>query len=98
MPGRREPTAAPRCPAAEFNLPADLVLVAIGFSGPEPALPDALGLEPGADTTIGGHATNVPGVFAAGDARMGARLTVTAINDGRRCAREVERWLATRTA
>ena len=48
------------------------------------------------DTTIDGHATNVPGVFVAGDARMGSRLTVTAIDDGRRCGRAVDRWLATR--
>ena len=85
-------------PGTEFTLPADLVLVAIGFSGPEPALLDALGLERTDLTTVRGHATNVPGVFAAGDARMGARLTVTAINDGRRCAHEVERWLQTRRA
>jgi glutamate synthase (NADPH/NADH) small chain len=82
----------------EFTLPADLVLVAIGFSGPEQALLDALDLERTDLTTVRGHTTNVPGVFAAGDARMGARLTVTAINDGRRCAHEVERWLQTRRA
>ena len=82
----------------EFTLATDLVLVAIGFTGPEPGLPDALGLERAANTTVRGHATNVPGVFVAGDARMGARLTVTAINDGRLCAREVERWLTTRRA
>jgi glutamate synthase (NADPH/NADH) small chain len=85
-------------PGTEFTLPADLVLVAIGFTGPEPGLPDALGLERAENTTVRGHATNVPGVFVAGDARMGARLTVTAINDGRLCAREVERWLSTRRA
>jgi glutamate synthase (NADPH/NADH) small chain len=81
----------------EISLPADLVLVAIGFAGPEPELPTALGISPHpATTTIAGHRTDVPGVFAAGDARMGSRLTVTAIDDGRRCAREVDRWLATR--
>ncbi|MFT3865043.1 MAG: glutamate synthase subunit beta [Solirubrobacterales bacterium] len=81
----------------EITLAADLVLVAIGFTGPEPGLPRALGITPDpATTTIGGHLTEVPGVFAAGDARMGARLTVTAIDDGRRCARRVDRWLATR--
>jgi glutamate synthase (NADPH/NADH) small chain len=83
-------------PGGALHLPADLVLVAIGFAGPEAGLPDALGLSRGADTTIGGHATNVPGVFVAGDARMGSRLTVTAIDDGRRCGRAVDRWLATR--
>ena len=81
----------------EITLPADLVLVAIGFAGPEPELPTALGISPDpATTTIAGHRTEVPGVFTAGDARMGSRLTVTAIDDGRRCAREVDRWLATR--
>jgi glutamate synthase (NADPH/NADH) small chain len=84
-------------PGSEFTIPADLVLVAIGFSGAEPELPDALGLdlEP-QTTTIAGHLTDVPGIFSAGDARMGARLTVTAIDDGRRCARAVDKWLATR--
>jgi len=80
----------------EINLPADLVLVAIGFAGPEPELPAALGVALHPATTMVGHQTNVPGVFTAGDARMGSRLTVTAIDDGRRCAREVDRWLATR--
>jgi glutamate synthase (NADPH) small chain len=84
-------------PSSEFSLPADLVLVAIGFAGPEPELPLALGLEPDpATTTIAGHLTEVPGVFSAGDARMGSKLTVTAIDDGRRCARAVDQWLATR--
>jgi glutamate synthase (NADPH/NADH) small chain len=85
-------------PGGQLHLRADLVLVAIGFSGPEATLPDALGLSRGRETTIAGHATNVPGVFVAGDARMGSRLTVTAINDGRRCAHAVDRWLATRSA
>jgi glutamate synthase (NADPH/NADH) small chain len=85
-----------RLDGGEIRLPADLVLVAIGFSGPEPELPAALGVPHAADTTLANHATDVPGVFAAGDARMGARLTVTAIDDGRKCAREVDRWLATR--
>jgi glutamate synthase (NADPH) small chain len=83
-------------PGGELTLPADLVLVAIGFSGPEQALPDALGLDRGPQGTIAGHETGSAGIFACGDARMGARLTVTAINDGRRCAREVEKWLASR--
>jgi len=83
-------------PDGELSLPADLVLVAIGFTGPEAGLPDALGLPRAADSTLANRTTDVPGVFTAGDARMGARLTVTAIDDGRRCAREVDRWLATR--
>jgi glutamate synthase (NADPH/NADH) small chain len=83
-------------PGGEISLPADLVLVAIGFSGPEGALPDALGLGRGPQGMIAGHETGIAGIFACGDARMGARLTVTAINDGRKCAREVDRWLASR--
>jgi glutamate synthase (NADPH/NADH) small chain len=83
-------------PDGELILPADLVLVAIGFSGPEPELPDALGVAMGSRATLANHTTDVPGVFSAGDARMGSRLTVTAINDGRRCAHQVDRWLATR--
>jgi glutamate synthase (NADPH) small chain len=83
-------------PDGEIRLPADLVLVAIGFTGPEMELLDALGVTRTEDSGVGHHATDVPGVFAAGDARMGARLTVTAINDGRACARAVDAWLATR--
>ncbi len=84
-------------PDGHLSLPADLVLVAIGFTGPETQLPEALGLSRPDGTLLARHATDVPGVFAAGDARMGARLTVTAINDGRRCAHAVDRWLATRS-
>jgi glutamate synthase (NADPH/NADH) small chain len=85
-----------RLPDGEIRLPADLVLVAIGFTGPEMELLDALGVTRTEDSGVGHHATDVPGVFAAGDARMGARLTVTAINDGRASARAVDAWLATR--
>jgi glutamate synthase (NADPH/NADH) small chain len=83
-------------PDGEIRLPADLVLVAIGFTGPEMQLLESLGVTHTEDSGVGHHATDVPGVFAAGDARMGARLTVTAINDGRACARAVDSWLATR--
>jgi glutamate synthase (NADPH) small chain len=82
-------------PDGRIVVPADLILVAIGFTGTEVGLPEDLGVQM-MGTTIDNHVTDVPGVFSAGDARMGARLTVTAINDGRRCAREVDRWLATR--
>ncbi len=83
-------------PGTEFEIPADAVMVAIGFTGPEGALPESLGVECDESSWIRGHTTNVPGVFAAGDARMGARLTVTAIDDGKRCAQVVDRWLVTR--
>ncbi len=81
----------------EFRLPADLVLIAIGFSGPEPAGPiEQLGLSLDKRTAI--HAptfeSSIPGVFAAGDARRGQSLIVWAIAEGRRCARMVDRFLA----
>jgi glutamate synthase (NADPH) small chain len=83
-------------PGTEFELPADLVLIAIGFRGPEPnGAIGALGLELGRRGTVAarGFATSREGVFAAGDARVGQSLIVTAIAEGRRCARAVERWL-----
>lgn len=87
-----------RIPGTEFTLDAELVLVAIGFSGPEPAILDALEIKRRDDSTVQASdwATNIPGVFVAGDATVGATLTVTAINDGLRCARTIDRWLATR--
>jgi glutamate synthase (NADPH/NADH) small chain len=70
--------------------PAGLVLLAMGFIGPEPALLETL------EATLdkGSFATSVPGVFAAGDARRGQSLIVWAIDEGRRCAREVDAWLS----
>ena len=83
-------------PGGEIRIPADIIMVAIGFTGPEMELLESLGVTRTEGPGVGHHATDVPGVFAAGDARMGARLTVTAINDGRACARAVDSWLATR--
>ena len=82
----------------ERTVAADLVLLAIGFTAPEPALLDALGVEreEGGTVRAGAFATSVPGVFCAGDARVGASLTVTAIDDGRKCARAVHHWLVSR--
>jgi len=90
-PATREPL-----PGTGFSLPAELVLVAIGFTGPEPALLDALGLERDGGGNVGAedHATCVAAVFCTGDARIGQSLTVTAIDEGRRCARAVDRFLA----
>jgi glutamate synthase (NADPH/NADH) small chain len=78
--------------------PAELVLLAMGFLGPEPALLDALGLERDARGNVAtdGHASSRPGVFAAGDARRGQSLIVHAIAEGRSCAAEVDAWLASR--
>jgi glutamate synthase (NADPH/NADH) small chain len=82
-------------PGTEETRPADLVLLAMGFLHPEPALLDALGVEKDArgNAKAGAYATSVDGVFAAGDARRGQSLIVWAINEGRQCARVVDRYL-----
>jgi glutamate synthase (NADPH/NADH) small chain len=78
-------------PGTEETRPADLVLLAMGFVGPEPALVEELGAEP----TREGYATSRPGVFAAGDCRRGQSLIVWAIEEGRKCAEEVDAYLCT---
>ncbi|MFS4093513.1 glutamate synthase subunit beta [Streptomyces sp. AF1A] len=90
---RRQPVAG-----TERSLPADLVLLALGFSGPDrgDGLIDQLGLALDARGTIArddGFATNVPGVFAAGDAARGQSLIVWAIAEGRAVAAAVDRYL-----
>ncbi len=83
----------------ERELPAQLVLLAMGFLGPEPALLDGLGVEKdprGNVKAVKPYTTSVEGVFAAGDARRGQSLIVWAINEGRQCARMVDRYLAGR--
>ncbi len=74
-----------------------LVLLAMGFLYPEPALRDGLGVEKDqrGNAKAPTYETSVPGVFAAGDARRGQSLIVWAINEGRQCARMVERYLGT---
>ena len=83
-------------PGTEAAIAADLVLIAIGFSGPETAGPiDQLGLRMRAGAVHApAFATSHPRVFAAGDARRGQSLVVWAIAEGRRCARIVDRHLA----
>jgi glutamate synthase (NADPH) small chain len=81
----------------ERELPAELVLLAMGFLGPEQALLDRLGVERDARSNVKAlkpYTTSVPGIFAAGDARRGQSLIVWAINEGRQCARMVDRFLA----
>jgi glutamate synthase (NADPH/NADH) small chain len=75
--------------------PAELVLLAMGFVGPEPALLDELGVERDARGNIAttNHESSVPGVFAAGDARRGQSLIVWAIEEGRKCAAAVDATL-----
>jgi glutamate synthase (NADPH/NADH) small chain len=85
----------------EFEMDADLVLLAIGFTGPvRDRLLDDLNLEFGERGAIAspeGYATSVPGVFVAGDARLGADLIVTAIAEGRKAARQVDQHLMGRS-
>jgi len=79
----------------EFD--ADLVLLAMGFVGPERGgVVDGLGIELTPRGTVARNAdwmTNVPGVFAAGDMQRGQSLIVWAIADGRSCARGVDAFL-----
>jgi glutamate synthase (NADPH/NADH) small chain len=83
-------------PDTETELAADLVLIAIGFSGPETAGPvEQLQLRMNAGGAIHAPAftTSRPRVFAAGDARRGQSLVVWAITEGRRCSRVVDHAL-----
>jgi glutamate synthase (NADPH/NADH) small chain len=84
-------------PGTEETHPAELVLLAMGFLGPEQPLLEALGVERDSRSNAAApaYATSVDGVFAAGDARRGQSLIVWAINEGRQCARQVDRWLET---
>ena len=78
---------------SEFELPADLVLVAIGFAHPEEdglVTQLDLHLDRRGNVHAPTYATSEPRVFAAGDARRGQSLVVTAIAEGRRCARVVD--------
>jgi glutamate synthase (NADPH/NADH) small chain len=84
-------------PGSEVSYPVDMVVLAMGFVGPETApLATQLGLELDARGSIrvdGTFATSAPGVFAAGDASRGASLIVWAISDGREAARGADAWL-----
>ncbi len=82
-------------PDTEEERPADLVLLAMGFLGPERTLLDAFGVaaDPRGNIDAGRFATSVDGVFAAGDARRGQSLVVWAIDEGRKCAEAVRTWL-----
>jgi len=84
-------------PGSEKEHPAQLVLLAMGFLGPEQALLKDLKVEVDPRSNVkaeyGKYATSVPGVFAAGDARRGQSLVVWAINEGRGAARECDRYL-----
>jgi glutamate synthase (NADPH/NADH) small chain len=87
-------------PGTEEERPADLVLLAMGFLGPEQPVLEQLGVEADARSNAKAptYATSAEGVFAAGDARRGQSLIVWAINEGRQCARIVDRYLSGDTA
>jgi glutamate synthase (NADPH) small chain len=84
-------------PGTEKVHPTQLVLLAMGFLGPEQPLLDAMGLERDARSNVkadyGKYQTSLPGVFAAGDCRRGQSLVVWAFNEGREAARECDRYL-----
>lgn len=93
IPGKR-PELIERV-GTEKTWPCDLVLLALGFTGPETTLSDQLGLELDQRTNFKAknYQTNVPNIFTAGDMRRGQSLIVWAINEGREAAREVDLYL-----
>jgi glutamate synthase (NADPH/NADH) small chain len=87
-------------PGSEAVMPADLVLLAMGFVSPLQSMLDEFGIRKdargnaGAPTEgAGAYATSLPSVFAAGDVRRGQSLVVWAIREGRQCARAVDEFL-----
>jgi len=87
-------------PGSEFDLPADLVLLAMGFVSPVQSLLEEFGVQRDARGNAkattegpGAYATSVPKVFAAGDMRRGQSLVVWSIREGRQCARAVDEFL-----
>ena len=84
-------------PGTEFTIDADLVLLAMGFLGPEKkGMLDQLGVvinERGNVATNAEKMTNIPGVFAAGDMSRGQSLIVWAIREGRQAARFIDKYL-----
>jgi glutamate synthase (NADPH/NADH) small chain len=87
-------------PGSEQLLPAELVLLAMGFVGPVASVLEVFGVEKDArgnakagTEPIGGYATNVDKVFAAGDMRRGQSLVVWAIREGRQAARAIDAYL-----
>ena len=87
-------------PGSEFEVPADLVLLAMGFVAPVGSVLDSFGVAKDARGNAratadgaGCYQTNVDKVFAAGDMRRGQSLTVWAIREGRQCARAVDEYL-----
>ena len=88
-------------PGTERIVPAQVVLLAMGFLGPEQPLLEALGVERDPRSNVkadhGKFQTSLPNVFAAGDCRRGQSLVVWAFNEGRGAARECDRYLMGKT-
>ena len=85
-------------PGSEFELKADLVLLAMGFTGPgDTGLVEQFGVERDARTNVKAstddYRTSVPKVFTAGDMRRGQSLVVWAIREGRQCAQAIDAFL-----
>jgi glutamate synthase (NADPH) small chain len=87
-------------PGSAFDMPADLVLLAMGFVSPLQSLLEEFGVQRDERGNAraptegpGAYATSVPKVFAAGDMRRGQSLVVWAIREGRQCARTVDEFL-----
>lgn len=84
-------------PNSEKTWNCDMVLLALGFTGSEKTLADQFGLEMDFRTNIKvsakDYATNVPGIFSAGDMRRGQSLIVWAISEGRQAAHHVDKYL-----
>jgi glutamate synthase (NADPH/NADH) small chain len=84
-------------PGTEKVVPAQLVLLAMGFLGPEQPLLKELGIACDGRSNVRAeherYTTSLPGIFAAGDCRRGQSLVVWAINEGRGAARECDRFL-----
>ena len=85
-------------PGSDFEMPAQLVLLAMGFLHPEHTVLDDLGVDKDdrGNCASTGYQTSREGVFVAGDMRRGQSLVVWAISEGRECAREVDAFLSGR--
>ena len=102
---QKQPGGAPpkmvEIPGSEFEIECDLVLLALGFLGPEKPLLEQFGVALDARGNVvadADYASSVPGVFACGDARRGQSLVVWAIWEGREAARGVDKFLMGETA
>ena len=95
------PPSFDKVEGTEFSIPADLVLLAMGFLGPQQeGIVSQFGLELDQRGNVADSdwMSSRAGVFACGDARRGQSLVVWAISEGRQCARAVDRWLAEQEA